>query len=69
MYSVGEGKEYKEWFTRQTIKEQAQIHARILRIRTSGHFGRVRQLTENLAELKWANGRRIYFTVTEDESG
>ena len=50
----------------QTIKEQAQIQARIARIRTDGHFGIAKKLAESLAELKWGNGRRIYFTLTKD---
>jgi len=53
-------------FNKQTIKEQAQIQARIARIRTDGHFGIAKKLAESLAELKWGNGRRIYFTLTKD---
>ena len=33
MYNVKETTEYKNWFKKQTKKEQAQIHARIVRIR------------------------------------
>jgi hypothetical protein len=32
MYIVEETKEYITWFNKQTIKEQAQIQARIARI-------------------------------------
>lgn len=53
MYRVEETKEYIDWFNKQTIKEQAQIQARIARIRTDGHFGIAKKLAESLAELKW----------------
>lgn len=69
MYRVEETAEYIKWFEKQTLKEQAQIQARIARIRTDGHFGTAKKLAENLAELKWRNGRRIYFTTTLDEEG
>ncbi|MBC96570.1 MAG: hypothetical protein CME63_02400 [Halobacteriovoraceae bacterium] len=69
MYRVEETKEYIDWFNKQAIKEQAQIQARIARIRTDGHFGIAKKLAESLAELKWGNGRRIYFTLTKDKNG
>jgi putative addiction module killer protein len=28
-----------------------------------GHFGMVRKLDKNLAEFKWKNGLRVYFTL------
>lgn len=69
MYQIKETKEYIDWFKQQTIKEQAQIHARIARIQIEGHFGIAKKLTGNLAELNWGNGRRIYFTVARIEDG
>lgn len=69
MYRVEETEEYVGWFKVQTIKEQAQIHARIARIRTEGYFGEAKKLAASLAELKWGNGRRIYFTLTKDADG
>jgi len=69
MYQVVETKEYIDWFRQQTVKEQAQIHARIARIQIEGHFGIAKKLTSHLAELKWGNGRRIYFTIMRMENG
>ncbi|MFT6071149.1 MAG: putative addiction module killer protein [Bacteriovoracaceae bacterium] len=69
MYRVEETQEYIDWFEKQSIKEQAQIQARIARIRTDGHFGTAKMLDKSLAELKWRSGRRIYFTTTLDEDG
>ena len=67
MYRVKETKEYQDWFSKQTAKEQAQIQARIARVIIDGHFGVAKKLAESLAELKWGNGRRIYFTLVKDE--
>jgi putative addiction module killer protein len=69
IYNFVETKEYVDWFNKQTRKEQAQIQARIARIRTNSHFGIVKKLNDSLAELKWGNGRRIYFTIAKDEYG
>lgn len=69
MYRVEETKDYLDWFNKQTIKDQAQIQARIVRIRTDGLFGIAKKLSASLAELKWGNGRRIYFTVRKDDDG
>lgn len=54
--------EYIAWFTEQTRKLQAQIEKRLENIRAHGHFGHVRVLSERLAEIKFNNGVRIYFT-------
>ena len=54
--------EFIEWFESLTIKEQAQVDARIERIEQHDHFGDARDLGEALAELRWKNGRRVYFT-------
>lgn len=69
MYTVVETEEYVDWYDEQTPKEQAQIQARIAKIRTHGHFGTAKKLDDSLAELKWRNGRRVYFTRTHDEEG
>lgn len=69
MYRAKETKEYIDWFEKQSRKEQAQIQARIVRIRVDGYFGMAKNLGMSLAELKWRNGRRIYFTMFKDDDG
>ena len=69
MYRVLRAKDYDDWFNKQTKKEQTQIRSRIARIAKDGHFGIVRKLDDSLAELKWLNGRRIYFTTSYDDNG
>jgi putative addiction module killer protein len=61
--------EFTEWLNQQTIKAQAQIEARLSRIRDYGHFGTAKDLGFGLAELKWENGRRVYFALTYDTNG
>ncbi len=69
MYSVLSTKEYLNWFTEQNSKVQGQISARLQRIIEFGHFGDARRLGKRLAELKWKNGLRIYFSLIQDENG
>src|SRR5438046_2795564 len=54
-------KEFVDWFEGLTVLEQLQIDSRIQRIQDHGHFGDVKNLGEGLAELRWKNGRRVYF--------
>ena len=61
--------EFEDWFDEQTVKEQAQIDARIQRIEEYDHFGDAKDLGEGLAELRWASGRRVYFTRVFDNDG
>ncbi len=58
-------KEFTDWFEELKIKEQLQIDTRIHFIQDYGHFGDSKSLGEGLAELRWKNGRRIYFTKIE----
>ena len=61
--------EYIEWYESQRPKEKAQIAKRLANIEEHGHFGAFRDLGAFLSELKWANGRRVYYSVMEDDSG
>jgi putative addiction module killer protein len=38
-------------------------------IEEHGHFGNVKDLGDFLSELKWSNGRRVYYSIVEDDSG
>ena len=62
-------KEFINWFSKLTNKEQALVDARISRIRLEGHFGDVKHLGESLFELRWRNGKRVYFTIAQDQEG
>ena len=61
--------EYIEWYEAQRPKEKAQIAKRLANIENHDHFGITRNLGDHLSELKWAIGRRVYYSVFEDELG
>jgi putative addiction module killer protein len=54
--------EFSIWFEEQNPKEKSIIELRIARIEDNLYFGDLKSLGENLFELRWKNGRRIYFT-------
>lgn len=53
--------EFAVWLNQENLKSRDQIEARLLRVVEFGHFGDAKDLSKGLAELKWANGRRVYF--------
>ena len=55
--------EFKEWFDKQTEKTKAQIDARLKNIELFNYFGDHKPLGEDLLELKWKNGRRVYYSL------
>lgn len=59
---VSSTRDFDNWYDKQTLREKAQIDARISRIEESEYFGDCKYLGEGLAELRWKNGRRVYFT-------
>jgi putative addiction module killer protein len=60
---------FSDWFESLIVREQAQVDARLHRIEQHNHFGDVRDLGDGLAELRWTNGRRVYFTRAIDQDG
>ncbi len=54
--------QYKEWFETQTEKSKLQIEKRLDKVK-EGYFGHIRNLDDNLLELKFNDGRRIYYTI------
>jgi putative addiction module killer protein len=61
MYRLLKAPEFEEWYDEQPLKSKFQIDDRLLRIVDEGHFGEYKDLTEQVSELKWKNGRRIYY--------
>lgn len=54
---------FNDWFEKQTEKSKVQIEKRLEKIRDFGHFGHFRQLDNELYELKFTDGRRIYYII------
>ncbi len=64
MIKIQKTTEFDAWLSRLTVKEQAQIQARLYRIEAFEHFGDCKSVegTNNtILELRWKNGWRIYF--------
>ena len=57
--------EYQEWLEAQTLKERVQIAKRLQSIELEGYFGDHKYLTDHIWELKWKNGRRVYYAYIE----
>ena len=64
-YRIFRTKEFKEWFLTESEKSQFQILKRLSLIETVGHFGTKRKVTDFVWELKWKNGRRVYYAYIE----
>jgi len=54
--------EYSDWFVNEPLKSQNQIASRLLKIESDAHFGDYKKIDDYIWELKWSNGRRIYFS-------
>lgn len=66
-YKLYKTEEYQVWFEGEPLKAQVQIYERLSRITTDGYFGDHKLLTDNIWELKWVNGRRLYYAYFADE--
>ncbi len=67
-YSVLRTREFDIWLASETLKSRAQIAARISKIELEGHFGTRKDVGDFVFELKWENGRRIYYAYLEKEN-
>jgi putative addiction module killer protein len=61
MYALHKTPEFEEWLSEQPLKPRLQVEDRLLRVASEGHFGVHKYLTDHIWELKWANGRRVYY--------
>ncbi len=60
--------EFRKWFAKQTEKSKAQIDARLKNIELHSYFGDHKSLGEKLLELRWKNGRRVYYTLVPSDT-
>lgn len=61
MYILHKTSEFDDWMEEQPLKSRLQIENRLMMIACDGHFGNSKRLTDHLYELKWTNGRRLYY--------
>lgn len=60
-YGIKKTIEYDDWLSTQSAKSQVQIAKRLSKIEQYGHFGIIRDVDDRVWELKWKNGRRVYY--------
>ena len=63
-YQIFRIPEFRDWFNEQTEKARVQIDDRLSKIQDEGYFGDHKSVTadDEVWELKWKNGRLVYFT-------
>jgi putative addiction module killer protein len=53
--------EFEDWIMEEPAKSRVQIARRMEMIRDEGYFGDHKRVRENIWELRWDNGRRVYY--------
>jgi putative component of toxin-antitoxin plasmid stabilization module len=63
-YQIHRIPEFRDWFNTQTEKAKVQIDDRLSKIQDEGYFGDHKSVCDydEVLELKWKNGRRVYFS-------
>lgn len=60
-YTIYNTLEYDEWLEEQPAKSQVQVRSRISYIQDEGYFGDYKGVGDGICELRWKNGRRVYY--------
>ena len=60
-YTIYNTLEYDKWLDEQPAKSQVQVRCRISYIQDEGYFGDHKNVGDEVSELKWKNGRRVYY--------
>jgi putative addiction module killer protein len=66
-YRTLESTEFGIWLSRQKSKDKLQIDKRLDKIRQEGYFGDIKDLEDDIWELKWKGGRRIYYAYLKEQ--
>ncbi|MDP1880719.1 MAG: hypothetical protein Q8K60_07250 [Parachlamydiaceae bacterium] len=61
-YKILITEEFEDWLEEETARSRVQIAKRIENIQEDGHFGDHKQVKNKVWELRWENGRRIYYS-------
>lgn len=64
---ISKTQEFEKWFNNESIKSKGQIIARFTRIQAYDHFGDYKFLGNDLLELRWKTGKRIYFSIFQEK--
>jgi len=66
LYKAIKTTEFDDWLADESLKSQVQIEKRISKIETDGYFGTINDVGDDVWELKWKNGRRVYYAYLSD---
>lgn len=62
-YIILTTEEFEEWLDSNSPRSRVQIAKRLDNIKQEGHFGDHKAVGTKVSELRWENGRRIYYTI------
>lgn len=65
-YTLYKAPEYQAWVENKPFKSQIQITERLSKIELEGYFGDHKPLSDLIWELKWLNGRRLYYAYISE---
>lgn len=71
MIRIFRATEFIEWFDQQTEKSKVQIDERLSKIQDEEYFGDHKYVGSGSAEvweLRWKNGRRVYYAYLPESS-
>lgn len=67
-YRLIKSDEYDEWIVKETLKSQVQVIKRLSAVEWDGYFGDHKDLEGEVYELRWKNGRRVYYAYIPQSS-
>lgn len=56
-------REFDEWLEELGPKERVQVDARLNLVANAEHFGDHKSVGDHVWELRWKNGRRLYYAL------
>jgi putative addiction module killer protein len=62
-HTFDQTEEYERWRLEQPVKARLQIAKRLSLVQQEGHFGDHKSVGDNVHELRWENGRRVYYAI------
>lgn len=66
LYKIYRTEEYDKWLDKETYRSKLQIKERLNKIRAEGYFGNKKYLEDDIWELKFNDGRRIYYIIFKE---
>src|SRR5579872_2034969 len=65
-YEIIQSDLFESWISSLSEKSRLQIYERLRKIEKYGHFGVYKHLVDEIWELKWENGNRVYYSYLKE---